>query len=72
MVRIRLARHGKKNDPFDRVAAIEKTRKNKGAALEILGYWYPKTGEKKIDKKLYNKWINQGAQPSQKVRELIA
>ncbi|OGM30218.1 30S ribosomal protein S16 [Candidatus Woesebacteria bacterium RIFCSPHIGHO2_01_FULL_44_10] len=71
MVRIRLARLGKRNDPFYRIVAIEKHKKNKGKFLEIIGHWFPKTGETKIDKKLYEKWLSQGAKPSEKVIQLI-
>lgn len=71
MVRIRLARHGKKNDPFYRIVVIEKTRKNKGKALDVVGHWHPKSGEKKIEKDKIKEWISRGAQPSKAVMDLV-
>ena len=71
MVTIRLARLGKKNDPFYRIVAIEKRHKATGKVLEVIGHWHPKKDVKKIDKKKYNKWILLGAKPSQAVIKLI-
>jgi small subunit ribosomal protein S16 len=72
MVRIRLARAGKKNDIFYRIVVADRKKKNTGATLAVLGFWYPKKGEKKIDQKAYVKWLKLGAQPSEKVRELVS
>lgn len=71
MVKIRLARHGKKNDPIYRIVAIDSQNKREGGQLEILGFWNPRENQKKIDKKAYEKWIKQGAQPSQAVKKLL-
>ena len=71
MVKIRLSRHGKRNDPFYRVVAIESQYKRGGTALEVLGHWHPRTNDKKIDKKAIEAWITKGAQASDAVRKLI-
>lgn len=71
MVKIRLSRQGKTNDPFYRVVAIESQNKRGGTALEVLGHWHPRTNDKKIDKKAIEVWIEKGAQPSQAVLKLI-
>jgi small subunit ribosomal protein S16 len=71
MVRIRLARHGKLNDPFYRIVVIEKSRKVTGKALAICGHWHPRTKDLKIDKKEIQAWIEKGAQPSKTVLELM-
>lgn len=71
MIKIRLSRTGAKNDPHYRIVAIEHSRKRGGKALDILGYWYPKKGTKKIDKKKYAEWVKKGAKPSRAVAELI-
>lgn len=71
MIRIRLAKHGSKNNPFYRIVAVEKRRKNKGKPLEVIGYWYPKKDLKKIDKEKFKSWVNKGAKASQAVSKLL-
>ena len=63
---------GKRNSHFFRIVAIEESRKNGGKALEILGFWYPKTQEKEINKNAVKKWISRGAQISPAVEKLLA
>ncbi len=72
MIKIRLARGGVKNDPFYRIVAIEHTRKMGGKPLALLGHWYPKNGDKKIDMKALKMWIDRGAKPSKAVESLIS
>ncbi len=71
MVKIRLARVGKRNDPFYRVVAINSQSKRNGEALEVLGFWNPRENVKKIDKKAIEVWVSKGAQISDAVKELI-
>jgi small subunit ribosomal protein S16 len=71
MVRIRLARKGKKNEPIFRIVAIDQRRKNAGTALANLGFWHPAKNIKRIDKKGIEKWVSQGAQMSDAVRKLV-
>lgn len=71
MIRIRLARGGKRNDPFYRIVAIKKQRKITGKPLDILGTWHPKKNDLKIDKKKVNEWVKKGAQISTGVNKLI-
>jgi small subunit ribosomal protein S16 len=71
MVKIRLARHGKRNDPFYRIVAIESSKRREGKPLDIIGFWHPKKDTKEIDKKKYAYWVDNGAQVSQAVLELI-
>ena len=72
MVKIRLSRHGKRNDPFYRVVAINSLNKRGGVALEVLGYWHPRNNDKKINKKAIQAWVDKGAQTSQAVSKLIS
>lgn len=72
MVKIRLAKYGKKNDPFFRVVAIEHTNKNAGKALEVLGRWNPRLNEKTIDKKGIEAWVKKGAIVSDAVTKLMS
>lgn len=71
MVKIRLARHGKRNDPFYRIVAIESTKRREGEPLDVIGYWHPKKDDKKIDKKKYDYWVKNGAQVTDAVARLV-
>lgn len=71
MIRIRLTRKGKKNDPFYRIVAIESDKKREGKPLEVLGYWHPASKDKKVDKKAIDKWVKKGAQVSSAVKKLV-
>ena len=70
-VRIRLSRIGRKGVPFYRVVAVDGRKKRDGAFLDNIGT-YDALGTKvvKFDLPLYEKWINQGAQPSDSVRKI--
>lgn len=71
MIKIRYARGGVKNDPFYRIVAIDHQRKNTGKPLEVLGYWYPRKDDYKINKKAVQEWIKKGAQISPSVKKLL-
>ncbi len=71
MIKIRLARGGVKNNPFYRIVAIDERRKRGGKPLDILGFWHPAKGIKKIDKKKIDTWVSQGAQITKAVKELL-
>jgi len=71
MVKIRLARFGKRNSPAYRVVVVDSTKKNRGEAIAILGYWHPYDKEIKIDKKAIENWENKGAQVSATVKKLL-
>ncbi len=71
MVKIRLARIGKKNDPFYRIVATDERQKLTGRSIEVLGFWHPRTNLKKIDKKKVNDFVKKGAQVSSAVLELL-
>ena len=71
MVKIRLARGGKKNDPIYRIVALDSRSKREGGTLEILGNWHPKSESLKINEKGIKKWVSRGAQVSSAVQKLI-
>ncbi len=71
MIKIRLARQGKKNDPFYRVVAIDSSKKRDGEPLAILGFWNPRANVIKIDKKTVDKYVSQGALVSPTVSKLL-
>lgn len=74
MIKIRLAKIGKKNAPAYRVVVANQRDKRNGRSLEILGHYNPSEPDAKlvIDKKQYEEWIKVGAQPTQAVLDLLA
>lgn len=69
---IRSSRTGKKGERKFRVVVKEKRSRRDGDSIEVLG-WYEKgkNGKKQIDKKRYDYWVSQGAQPSLTVEKLV-
>ncbi|MFC1625452.1 30S ribosomal protein S16 [Patescibacteria group bacterium] len=70
MVKIRLARRGKKNAPFYRIVAVDSRKKRSGGVLENLGWWDPQQNKFLLDKKKVDAWVKKGAQITQGVRKL--
>jgi small subunit ribosomal protein S16 len=71
MVKIRLARMGRKKDPVYRIVAMSGERKRGGKMLEVLGYWQPRTEKVELKKEKIKAWEEKGAQVSAAVRKLI-
>lgn len=73
MVKIRLARFGKKKQPAYRVVVTNARTKRNTLALEYLGSYDPfaKKDKFKIDQDRYNYWIGNGAQPTYTVKSLM-
>lgn len=72
MVKIRLARIGRKKDPVYRVVAISGERKRGGKVLEVLGYWQPREEKLELKQKEIKAWEEKGAQVSATVKKLMA
>jgi small subunit ribosomal protein S16 len=73
MVRIRLRRVGAKKQPSYRIVAADKESPRDGRFLEILGFYNPLTepATLKIKEDKVYKWLSQGAQPSDSVKQLF-
>ena len=73
MVKIRLARTGKKHQPSYRIVVCDFRRKREGIIIENLGFYHPQTDPPliKINKARYQHWLKQGAQPTPTVRKLF-
>lgn len=73
MLKIRLARVGKRNTPIFRLVVAEKSRAVKRKNLEILGVYNPTvSGDKfQVNKERVNFWMSKGAQPSLTVHNLL-
>jgi small subunit ribosomal protein S16 len=71
MLKIRLQKIGKKNDPSYRIALVEHTTSPHGKFIELLGSYNPKLKEKKFDKERIEYWLTKGAQASPTVHNLL-
>ena len=73
-VKIRLKRIGAKKTPFYRVVVADSRYPRNGRFTEEIGYYDPmKTpAEIKLDNEKVEKWLKNGAQPTETVKSLIA
>lgn len=71
MIKIRLAKFGKRNISFYRVVAIEESKKREGKPVDILGFWNKSKKEIKIDKEKLDKWQKKGAKLTKSVEKLL-
>ena len=72
-VKIRLTRMGKKKAPFYRIVVADERTRRDGTPIEEIGYYDPMTepANIKIDAEKANKWLANGAQPTDTVRALL-
>ena len=72
-VKLRLKRMGAKKRPFYRIVAADSRSPRDGKVIEEIGYYNPITEpvEIKIDAELAQKWLNNGAIPTDTVRGLF-
>ena len=73
MLRIRLARRGKKRQPSYRVVVAESSSKRDGRFVEQIGYYNPMVDPivYKVDEGRALHWLSVGAQPSDAVARLL-
>jgi small subunit ribosomal protein S16 len=73
-VKLRLKRMGAKKRPFYRIVAADSRSPRDGRFIEVVGTYNPITNpaEVKIDEELALKWLRNGAQPSDTVRNLLS
>lgn len=71
MVRIRLSRTGVKRKPYYRIVAVDERKKRGSVPLEVIGFWHPKTGAKKINKESIKKWVERGAKVTPAVSAIL-
>ena len=72
-VKIRLRRMGAKKAPFYRVIVADERSPRDGKFIDEIGYYNPLTNpaEVKIDADKAQKWIENGAQPTETVKSLL-
>ncbi len=71
-VSLRLTRMGSKQKPFYRIVAIDSKARRDGRYIEVIGTYDPLKGETKVNKEPALKWLNQGARPSDTVRNILS
>jgi len=71
MLKIRLARIGKKKQPHYRLTVSEQARDTYGRALEILGSYDPRTKVANIKNERVKYWLKKGAQTSPTIHNLL-
>ncbi len=72
-VKIRLRRMGSHKRPFYRVVVADSRSPRDGRCIEEIGYYNPisEPVQVKIDDEKAVKWLNDGAQPTDTVRDLF-
>ena len=72
-VKLRLTRMGKKKQPMYRVVATDSRTKRDGEYIELVGTYNPltKPATIKLNEEIALKWLNNGAIPSDTVKNLF-
>ena len=72
-VKIRLRRMGAKKAPFYRVVVADERSPRDGKFIDEIGYYNPLTNpaDVKIDAEKAEKWLANGAQPTETVKSLL-
>ena len=73
-VKIRLKRMGSKKRPFYRIVVADSRSPRDGRFIETVGTYNPlvEPAEVKLEKEDIMQWLNNGAQPSDTVRNLLS
>lgn len=72
MLKIRLKRVGRKNDPSFRIVVTEAARGPKSnKAIDLVGFYNPKTKERTLDSEKISHWMASGAQVSGTVYNML-
>ena len=74
MVKLRLKRMGAKKQPSYRIVAADSRAPRDGRFIEIIGFYNPRSNpvEIKIDEEKALKWLADGAQPTDTVRNIFS
>lgn len=72
-VKIRLRRMGAHKKPFYRIVVADSRAPRDGKCIEEIGYFNPMTepAQIKLDMEKAEKWIANGAQPTDRVKSII-
>ncbi|MBA2375064.1 MAG: 30S ribosomal protein S16 [Actinomycetota bacterium] len=72
-VKIRLARHGSKANPFYRIVVADSRSPRDGRYIERIGTYDPQREPSaiEVDNEKASEWLGKGAQPTGQVRKLL-
>jgi small subunit ribosomal protein S16 len=72
-VKIRLARHGSKANPFYRIVVADSRSPRDGRYIENIGTYDPQREPSaiQVDNEKAQAWLGKGAQPSNQVKKLL-
>jgi small subunit ribosomal protein S16 len=72
-VKIRLARKGKKHEPFYHIVIADESKPRDGRFIEVVGTYDPKNKEQRCTgkKDRIEYWLGKGARPTETVSELL-
>ena len=71
MIKIRLKKYGRKGQPCYRIVAMDSRVKRDGRSIEELGFFNPMTDETHLKFQRITERLNQGAKPSQTVKNIF-
>lgn len=71
-VRLRLTRMGARHKPVYRIVASDSRRPRDGQYIELVGTYNPGANEVKVNEEVALKWLNNGAIPTDTVRNLFS
>ena len=71
MIKIRLKKYGRKGQPCYRIVAMDSRVKRDGKSIEELGFFNPMTDETHLKFQRITARLQEGAQPSQTVKNIF-
>ena len=71
-VKLRLTRMGAKKKPTYRIVATDSRRPRDGQYIELVGTYSPLKEEVKINEEVALKWLNEGAIPTDPVKNILS
>ncbi|MBR2245980.1 MAG: 30S ribosomal protein S16 [Bacilli bacterium] len=71
-VKLRLTRMGAKKKPTYRIVATDSRRPRDGQYIELVGTYSPLKEEVKINEEVALKWLNEGAIPTDTVKNILS
>ena len=71
MLKLRLKRAGRKGSPSYRLVIMEHSSRRDGRPIDEIGFYNPITKQSFFDVSKIEKWMSNGAKPSQSVLNLL-
>lgn len=71
MLKIRLKRIGKKKVAKYKLVVMNAENRRDGKAIDYIGFFDPHNDIIEINKEKFAKWLNNGAQPTDRVKNLV-